>query len=193
MNINFAEALRDLRTERGLSQQQLAQMLYVDRSTVARWENGSRLPNAEMLFRLSECLQVDFNTLMRLVPSTERQIHVMMVDDEPIVLNGGLPVLEKVMPEAEVKGFTKPSEALEFARQTPVYLAFLDIEMGRHSGLELCRELLQINSRTNVVFLTAYQEYAFNAWDTGACGFLVKPITPEALKKQLTLLRYPLG
>lgn len=193
MNINFAEALRDLRTERGLSQQQLAQMLYVDRSTVARWENGSRLPNAEMLFRLSECLQVDFNTLMRLVPSTERQIHVMMVDDEPIVLNGGLPVLEKVMPEAEVKGFTKPSEALEYARQTPVYLAFLDIEMGRHSGLELCRELLQINSRTNVVFLTAYQEYAFNAWDTGACGFLVKPITPEALKKQLTLLRYPLG
>ena len=193
MNINFAEALRDLRTERGLSQQQLAQMLYVDRSTVARWENGSRLPNAEMLFRLSECLQVDFNTLMRLVPTTERQIHVMMVDDEPIVLNGGLPVLEKVMPEAEVKGFTKPSEALEFARQTPVYLAFLDIEMGRHSGLELCRELLQINSRTNVVFLTAYQEYAFNAWDTGACGFLVKPITPEALKKQLTLLRYPLG
>lgn len=193
MNINFAEALRDLRTERGLSQQQLAQMLYVDRSTVARWENGSRLPNAEMLFRLSECLQVDFNTLMRLVPTTERQIHVMMVDDEPIVLNGGLPVLEKVMPEAEVKGFTKPSEALEYARQTPVYLAFLDIEMGRHSGLELCRELLQINSRTNVVFLTAYQEYAFNAWDTGACGFLVKPITPEALKKQLTLLRYPLG
>ena len=193
MNINFAEALRDLRTERGLSQQQLAQMLYVDRSTVARWENGSRLPNAEMLFRLSECLQVDFNTLMRLVPSTERQIHVMMVDDEPIVLNGGLPVLEKVMPEAEVKGFTKPSEALEYARQTPVYLAFLDIQMGRHSGLELCRELLQINSRTNVVFLTAYQEYAFNAWDTGACGFLVKPITPEALKKQLTLLRYPLG
>lgn len=193
MNINFAEALRDLRTERGLSQQQLAQMLYVDRSTVARWENGSRLPNAEMLFRLSECLQVDFNTLMRLVPTTERQIHVMMVDDEPIVLNGGLPVLEKVMPEAEVKGFTKPSEALEFARQTPVYLAFLDIQMGRHSGLELCRELLQINSRTNVVFLTAYQEYAFNAWDTGACGFLVKPITPEALKKQLTLLRYPLG
>lgn len=193
MNINFAEALRDLRTERGLSQQQLAQMLYVDRSTVARWENGSRLPNAEMLFRLSECLQVDFNTLMRLVPTTERQIHVMMVDDEPIVLNGGLPVLEKVMPEAEVKGFTKPSEALEYARQTPVYLAFLDIQMGRHSGLELCRELLQINSRTNVVFLTAYQEYAFNAWDTGACGFLVKPITPEALKKQLTLLRYPLG
>lgn len=193
MNINFAEALRDLRTERGFSQQQLAQMLYVDRSTVARWENGSRLPNAEMLFRLSECLQVDFNTLMRLVPTTERQIHVMMVDDEPIVLNGGLPVLEKVMPEAEVKGFTKPSEALEYARQTPVYLAFLDIQMGRHSGLELCRELLQINSRTNVVFLTAYQEYAFNAWDTGACGFLVKPITPEALKKQLTLLRYPLG
>ena len=59
-------------------------------------------------------------------------------------------------------------------------------------ALDLCRELLQINPRTNVVFLTAYLEYSFEAWDTRACGFLLKPITTDAVRKQLLKLRFPL-
>ncbi|MBR5718625.1 MAG: response regulator, partial [Clostridia bacterium] len=67
---------------------------------------------------------------------------------------------------------------------------FLDIEMGSVSGLDVCRELLKINPHTNVVYLTAYREYSFDAWDTGACGFMLKPIKPEDVKKQLKKLRY---
>ena len=70
-------------------------------------------------------------------------------------------------------------------------LAFLDIEMGKTSGLELCRTLLEINPRTNVVYLTAYSDYAMDAWSTGASGFMLKPITPEGIKAQLGSLRYP--
>ena len=88
-------------------------------------------------------------------------------------------------------GFTRPSEALEYAKTNRIALAFLDIEIGKTSGLDLCRTLLDLNPRTNVVYLTAYIEYSFDAWSTGASGFLLKPITPEAIQTQLKNLRYP--
>ena len=179
MGLLFAETLRKLRTEKGLSQRELAERMYITRSTVARWENGSRLPDAAMLSRLSGCLD------------TDESPHVIMVDDRKIILTGGLPVLEAVMPNATVTGFIRPSEAIEYARANRVALAFLDIEMGKMSGLELCHKLLEINPRTNVVYLTAYSDYALDAWATGASGFMLKPITPEGVQAQLKILRYP--
>ncbi|MBR1821087.1 MAG: response regulator [Clostridia bacterium] len=192
MNIPFSEALRRLRIEKGLSQQQLAESIYVDRSTVAKWENGTRVPDAVMLSQLSARLGVDVRVLMDASAASGERPNVIMVDDEKIILTGGLPLLRKAMPEAEVTGFTRPSDALTFARARQVSLAFLDIEMGKVSGLELCRQLLEINPRTNVFYLTAYSEYALDAWSTGACGFMLKPLSPEALAKQLKRLRYPM-
>ena len=188
----FAERLRQLRTEKGLSQVQLAEKLFVTRSAVARWENGTRMPDTAMISRISRCLGVNMGTLLDMQEDGTEEPRVIMVDDEKIVLAGGIPVLGEVIPDAEVTGFTRPSEALEYARANPVAIAFVDIEMGNTSGLDLCREFLRINPRTNVIFLTAYLEYSFEAWDTGACGFLLKPISAEGVRKQLKRLRYPL-
>jgi len=191
MNMLFAETLKRLRNEKALSQRELAERMYVTRSTVARWENGSRLPDAAMISRLSQCLGVDINTLLSAAAESDEAPNVIMVDDRKIILTGGLPVLEAVLPGATVTGFTRPSEAIEYAKQNRVALAFLDIEMGKTSGMALCRTLLEINPRTNVVYLTAYSEYAFDAWSTGASGFMLKPITPEGIRMQLNNLRYP--
>ena len=191
MSMLFAETLKRLRSEKGLSQRDLAERVYVTRSTVARWENGSRLPDAAMLSRLSTCLDIDVGALLSTVMESDETPNVIMVDDRKIILTGGLAVLEVVMPNATIMGFTRPSEAVEYAKANRVALAFLDIEMGKTSGLELCRTLLAINPRTNVVYLTAYSDYALDAWDTGASGFILKPITPEAVRVQLGRLRYP--
>ena len=72
-----------------------------------------------------------------------------------------------------------------------VALAVLDIELGTASGFDLCKTLLDINSRTNVVYLTAFPDYALPAWESKACGFMVKPLTPEKVRSQLENLRYP--
>ena len=192
MNDSFAVTLRDLRTQRNLSQQQLADMLFVDRSTIASWETGRRIPDVSLNLRLSEYLKADFVTLMRAAQKDEEKAEVILVDDERIVLTGGIPTIQRVLPDALVRGFNKPSEALEYARHTSVDLAILDIEMGKVSGLDLCRSLLAINPYTNVVFLTAYMDYSFDAWDTGACGFLLKPLSEEAVRKQMSLLKYPM-
>ena len=191
MNNSFAETLKSLRQKQNLSQQSLAEKLCVDRSTIAGWETGRRLPDATLIKRLSQCLNVDIAILMNAAGMDDGKPNVILLDDEMIILKGGLPILEKLLPNAAITGFTKPSEALAFAQNNPIFLAFLDIEIGKTSGLDVCKKLLEINSRMNVVFLTAYMEHAFDAWDTGACGFLLKPLSEEALRRQLERLRYP--
>ena len=186
----FSETLRKLRSEKRLSQQALADRMFVTRSTVARWESGSRLPDAVMITRLSEVLGVDANSLFSAAAQSDECPNVILVDDNAVILSGGLPIIEEVIPNASVTGFTKPSEALEYAKANRVALAFLDIEMGAISGLDVCRELLGINPRTNVVYLTAYSNYSLDAWSTGACGFMLKPITAEGVREQLKKLRH---
>ena len=190
MNLLFAETLRRLRTKKGLSQQELAEKMYVNRSTITRWESGSRLPDALMIFRLAKCLNTDLNTLIAAAESDDLP-NVILVDDRKIFLSGALPILEEVMPSAIITGFTRPTEAIEYAKTNRIALAFLDIEMGKTNGLNLCRTLLEINPRTNVVYLTAHIEYSFDAWSTGASGFLLKPLTAENVRAQLKNLRYP--
>ncbi|MER1992431.1 MAG: helix-turn-helix domain-containing protein [Eubacteriales bacterium] len=192
MNAKFSETLRKLREEKGLSQKQLGKQMFVNHSTIARWENGTRLPDAAMISRLAKCLGVDTNTLFRLAAESEESPNVIMVEDSKVILTEGLTILGDVMPNATITGFIWPLEAIEYAKSNRIALAVLDIELGTASGLDLCRTLLEINPRTNVVFLTAYPDYSLDAWNTDACGFMVKPLTPESVREQLKKLRYPL-
>lgn len=187
----FAETLRELRIKKGLSQRELATAMYVSQPTVARWENGSRLPNVAMVTRLAKCLDVDTSVLLDSMSENDYSPNVIMVEDRKVILTGGLSVLEQAMPDATIVGFEWPSEAIEYASENRVSLAFVDIELGGESGFDLCKSLLDINPRTNVVFLTAYGEYSLDAWGTGASGFMLKPITPEGVRAQLSDLRYP--
>ena len=191
MSMLFAEILKKLRTEKGLSQRELSEKIYVTRTAITKWESGNRLPDAAMIKRLSEVLGADVNLLLSAVAESDECPNIILVDDNAVILNGGLSIIEEVIPNASVTGFTKPSEAIDFAKANRVALAFLDIEMGAVSGLDVCRDLLEINPHTNVVYLTAYGNYSLDAWSTGACGFMIKPITPEGVKEQLKKLRYP--
>ena len=190
MNPTFANVLRKIRTEKGLSQQALADKLFVTQSTVARWESGSRVPDTLMTTRLATILGVDVSLLFTAAES-DASPNVILVDDMKLILVDGLPVLEEVMPNANVIGFTNAEETMEYAKNNPVSLAFLDIELRNTSGLDLCRDLLAINPRTNVVYLTAYSDYSLDAWSTGASGFMLKPLTAEGVREQLKNLRYP--
>ena len=191
MNTQFAETLRKLRTEKGLSQRQLGSKMFINHSTVARWESGARLPDATMIPRLAKCLGVNANTLFELAAESDELLNVIMVDDDEIILSHGLTVLEEVMSNATIMGFIWPLEAVEYAKVNRVELAILDIELGTASGLDLCHTLLEINPSTNVVFLTAYPEYSLDAWGTEARGFMLKPLTQESVKEQLKKLHIP--
>ena len=191
MKRSFGETLLDVRKQNGLSQQRLADLLFVNRSSVANWEAGRRLPDAAMIAKIAEVLGVDLSDLFDAANEEAARPVVIVVDDSKIILKGELPVLNAVLPKATVVGFTKPSQAVEFAKANRVALAFLDIELGSSSGLDLCGTLLDINPHTNVVFLTAYGDYSIDAWSTGASGFMIKPITAEGVRAELKKLRHP--
>ena len=165
--------------------------MFVNHSTIARWENGTRLPDATMITRLASVLGADANSLFQMADKSDESPNIILVDDSKVILTQGMAVLEEVMPNATVAGFIWPQEAIEYAKANHVALAVLDIELGTASGLDLCKTLLEINPRTNIVFLTAYADYALGAWETEACGFVLKPMTPEGVREQLKKMRYP--
>ena len=70
-----------------------------------------------------------------------------MVEDRDVILAGSVAVLKEAMPNAAIAGFSWPNDAIEFAKENRVSLAFLDIELGHTNGFELCRALLDINPR----------------------------------------------
>jgi len=191
VNNLFSETLRKLREDRGISQKQLGKLMFVNHSTIARWENGTRLPDATMIFRLASQLRVDANMLFQLAAQSEESPNIIMVDDSKVILTEGLAILGEVVPNATITGFIWPQEAIEYAKVKRVALAVLDIELGTASGLDLCRTLHRINPCTNIVFLTAYADYSLDAWKTEASGFILKPLTPEGITEQLKKLRYP--
>lgn len=182
-----------MRTERGYTQQQLAKLVCVDRSSIARWESGTRVPDLILLARIADCLEVEPSALLLDEDLDSRIPTIIMVDDERAILAGNMGIVCETIPAAEVTGFLKPSEALRFVRFNHVDIAFLDIAMGKTSGIDLCEQMIEINPRLNVFFLTAYPEYSLRSWETHACGFLVKPLVPEDLRKQLRRLRHPVS
>ena len=191
MSTLFSETLKKLRKEKKLTQLMLATQIIVNPSTVARWENGSRLPDADMITRLAKALDVDVGMLLSTATESNESPNIIIVDDDNAILIDSLLVLEEVMPNATSTGFDQPRKAIEYAKVNRVNLAILDIELGTASGLDLCHALVEINPHTNVIYLTAYPDYAVGAWDTDACGFMIKPLTPEGIRRQLKKLRYP--
>ena len=193
MLTNFGEMLKRLRMEQGLSQQQLADRLHIERSSLTSWETGRRMPDIAMLSLLSKCLGVDMAELFRAAGQNGEPLRVILVEDESIILKGEVSVLQKALPGAEIRGFSKSADSVAYVRENRVALAFLDIELVNASGLALCRELLEIDPQLRVVFLTGFPNYALDAWSTGAEGFLVKPITQEDVDSLLARLQLRWG
>lgn len=189
MNSEFSKILKKKRNEMGISQETLAKKLFVTKAAVSNWEKGNRIPDTDMVIKIAKCLDIDISVLMSDGNETP---NVIIVDDDMIILKGSIPIIKSVIPNASVIGFTHPSKAIEYAKNNKVALAFLDIELGNTSGLELCSTLLEINPRTNVVFVTAYSNYSLDAWGTRAVGFILKPITAESVSEMVKRLRYPL-
>lgn len=98
-----------------------------------------------------------------------------------------------------VAGFTEISglelfqdgeTALEYAKHNIVDAAFLDIEMPGLHGLELARKLKELDTNIRIVFVTAYSQYALDAWNVDASGYLLKPYTAADIRKELAKCRY---
>lgn len=118
-------------------------------------------------------------------------MRIIAVDDERLALEALVDSIEQAVPDAVVRGFRDPAEALEFLESHICDVAFLDIKMRGMSGLDLARRIRECSENTNIVFVTGYSEYALDAFRLYASDYLLKPATPEAVKRALQQLRTP--
>lgn len=112
-------------------------------------------------------------------------IRTIVVDDEQPSLNR----LEKLINGsglATVSGkFLEPRFALEFLKANKVDAVFLDIEMPDMDGMELAARILDLQNHVAVVFVTAYNQYAVEAFRINALDYLMKPVSLERLMETL--------
>ena len=114
------------------------------------------------------------------------------MDDEKISLESLVNSIKAIVAEDEVVSFRYPEDALEYVKDNFCDIAFLDVEMAGMSGVALAEELKKYNSEINIVFCTGYGNYRDKAFELHASGYLMKPITPEKVKRELENLRRPI-
>lgn len=121
-----------------------------------------------------------------------KTIRSLIVDDEPLA-RGRVRMLLEEHPDFEIVGEAgNGEEALERIRELEPDLLFLDIQMPGVSGLELL-ETLSSEARPHAVFLTAYDEYAVDAFDAAALDYVLKPIEPQRFARALDRVRQTFG
>lgn len=114
----------------------------------------------------------------------------IVAEDESLLRQALIDQLKIVWPElrilAECEDGASAVEAL--AEHTPD-IAFLDIRMPGLTGLEVATAAAQASPRTQIVFVTAYDQYAVDAFERGAIDYLLKPVQPERLAATIERLQ----
>ncbi len=112
----------------------------------------------------------------------------MIVDDERLIVEH----IDRLLTDAGIEvlgGYTNPHEALQSARALQPDVLFLDIEMPELSGLEIAERLYADNSGIEIVFITAFNHYALDAFRVNALDYLLKPVHEEELSRSLERIR----
>ena len=119
-------------------------------------------------------------------------VKVLVVDDEKVIREGAVRVIEQCLPGAEIVQCESPEGAISETENRKFDIAFLDIQMPGMTGVELAKRIKKISPDTNIIFSTAYTEYAGEAFQVHASGYITKPLTVEKVSLELENLRHPI-
>ena len=116
---------------------------------------------------------------------TDADGKAICVDDEATTLEYVVERCRELSQMDLVEGFTEAREALEWLRDNPVDIAFLDIDMPDMDGITLAARIKKIHPNIAIVFLTAYKQFAYDAMSVRPSGYLLKPLTRQALLEEV--------
>jgi two-component system, LytTR family, response regulator len=110
------------------------------------------------------------------------KLRAYLVDDEPLALERLRRLLEKTGRVEVIGGATQPEKAVMALSADPPDVCFLDIQMPRLNGFEV---LARLPHQPIVIFTTAYDQYALQAFAVNSVDYLLKPVEPESLERAL--------
>lgn len=115
-------------------------------------------------------------------------LRILLVDDEPPALQRLVHTLSSI-PDVEIAGTAEDGRAaLDLAERLDPDLVLLDIEMPYLNGIEVGRALSE-GSKTEIIFITALDEFAIDAFNMHAVDYLLKPVQPDRLREALKRAR----
>ena len=112
-------------------------------------------------------------------------MRAITVDDEIYMLENLVEAVSSSPDIDHVESFSSCSAALAYAADNPIDVAFLDINMRGIGGLGMAEKLMAIYPRCKIIFCTGYEEYAVSAFQLHVSGYLMKPITAEAVQREI--------
>ena len=101
-------------------------------------------------------------------------MRVIYVDDEEVLLENFRLTVKESHYVDDLKTFQKGADVLRWTAEHEVDAAFLDIEMPGENGISLARSLKELNRNIRIIFVTAYAQYALDAFGVDAVGYLLK-------------------
>ena len=114
----------------------------------------------------------------------------LIAEDEILLRDALVGLLAEAWPDLEIVAECEDGgSALEAIAAHQPDVAFLDIRMPGLTGLEVAASAVSASPRTQVVFVTAYDQYAIAAFEQGAVDYLLKPVAPVRLAQTVQRLR----
>ncbi len=111
-------------------------------------------------------------------------INTILIDDEPQSIDTLSSLIELFSPNVNIVGnYTDPMKGMQAIQESDIDVLLLDIEMPGITGFELLKQLPEINF--DVVFITAYNQYALDAIKLSALDYILKPVDPDELEAAL--------
>ena len=118
---------------------------------------------------------------------------IFAIDDEHLLLKAAERAIGEAAPSAKILTFIDALDALDAIKTQELFpdIVFSDIEMPGISGLEFAVKLKILVPNARIVFVTGFSKYAVAAFKIRANGYIMKPLTPEAVKDELCAI--PVG
>jgi DNA-binding LytR/AlgR family response regulator len=120
-------------------------------------------------------------------------MHLLITDDEAPARGELRFILEDLVPEATIAEATNGDEALARVEAEPYDVVFLDINMPGMDGLTAAATIADLSDPPLVVFATAYDEHALQAFELAALDYVVKPFDERRLAQTVDRIRQVLG
>ena len=117
---------------------------------------------------------------------------ILLVDDEELQLLRLVKACKQVLMDAEFFVYTNPLKVLKEHKETKFDIAFLDIEMPGMNGIQLAKKLKVSNPNLKVIFVTAYSDYALDAYKAHASGYVTKPVSVKKIQDEIDELARPI-
>ncbi len=118
-----------------------------------------------------------------------QKMKILYVEDENLAIEKFKSIINEIKGIESLQCFKNSIEAIEYVKENPIDVAFLDIVLPNMGGIELGKRILETQPEAEIVFVSAYEKYALRAFDVGAIGYVLKPYSAEEIERLVNKIK----